>query len=159
MEKIISKSSLWLVGFQSLHVQFYLVLFLILRNFKNCLNIVGFRGKGAGWDTTSAKSVHIKKNCMSEAHKSLVHFTEKHEAHKRTQQRYCCKFWTKNSQCPRKIKKVNLPVKELESELELDEGDFITELGPGELSKKEWAFPILKGRCICKYQLKRRYLE
>ena len=40
MEKIISKSSLWLVGFQSLHVQFYLVLFLILRNFKNCLNIV-----------------------------------------------------------------------------------------------------------------------
>ena len=30
---------------------------------------------------------------------------------------------------------MNLPVKELESELELDEGDFITELGPGELSK------------------------
>ena len=40
MEKIISKSCWWLVGFQPLHVQFYLVLFLIFRNFKNCLNIV-----------------------------------------------------------------------------------------------------------------------
>ena len=46
---------------------------------------------------------------------------------------------------------MNLPLKELESELELDEGDFITELGPGELSKKSEVDGHLYSKCGIKH--------